>query len=130
MPEFITVTNRLGQRMLVNVEHISCIADVQNAKDAKPEFNARIYLISGGDDYICTKESFNTICERLCADRITRQDAVQARPKFLEKELVDPVLGEYARGWNAAISAFLENIGSLGNRAGGNTNGTPDDSQQ
>ena len=109
MPEFITVTNRLGKRTLVNIDHISCVADEEN-----PEYSARIDLIAGGDDYIYTKEDFNTICQELYADRIKRQDAIQSRPRLLNEDRTDTEMAAYARGWNAAVSQYLAEIQAIG----------------
>lgn len=116
MPEFITVTNLLGQRTLVNTDHISCVADDQNVKGMEPEFNARIDLIAGGDNCVYTRESFNEVCNLLCAGTLKRDEVIQARPAFMDTERDNPDSAAYARGWNAAVTVFLTNIGNIGKR--------------
>lgn len=108
MPKFISVTNRLGRKMLVNKDHITVIAD--RSSDNNPEYQAEIDFISGGDDYIYTKESFDEIVSLLEADMVNRKTALSVHPELLNENRDDVEMAAYARGWNAAVENYMDEI--------------------
>lgn len=112
MPEFISVTNRLGHKMLVNKDHITDIVDKSSDKNA--DYQAAIDFISGGDNYIFTKESFDEIMILLDADMINRQTALIVHPELLNENRDDAEMAAYARGWNAAVGNYMDEIQGIG----------------
>lgn len=108
MPKFISVTNRLGRKILVNKDHITVIAD--RSSDNNPEYQAEIGFISGGVDYIYTKESFDEIVSLLEADMVNRKTALSVHPELLNENRDDVEMAAYARGWNAAVENYMDEI--------------------
>ena len=112
MPEFISVTNRLGMKMLVNKDHISAISD--RSSDNNPDYQGEIDLVSGGEDYMYTKESFDEIVSQLNADMVNRKTALSVHPELLNENRDDVEMAAYARGWNAAVENYMDEIKGIG----------------
>lgn len=112
MPKFISVTNRLGNKMLVNVDNITDIAD--RSSDKNNGYLAEIDFVSGGGDYVYTKESFDEIANLLDADMINRATALSIHPELLNENRDDAEMAAYARGWNAAVENYMDEIKGIG----------------
>lgn len=112
MPKFISVTNRLGNKMLVNVDNITDITD--RSSDKNNGYLAEIDFVAGGDDYVYTKESFDEIANLLDADMINRATALSVHPELLNENRDDTEMAAYARGWNAAVENYMDEIKGIG----------------
>jgi len=98
--------------MLVNVDNITDIAD--RSSDKNNGYLAEIDFVSGGGDYVYTKESFDEIANLLDADMINRATALSIHPELLNENRDDAEMAAYARGWNAAVENYMDEIKGIG----------------
>lgn len=99
-------------KMLLNKDHITAISD--RSADNNPDYQAEIDLVSGGEDYMYTKESLDEIVSQLNADMVNRKTALSVHPELLNENRDDVEMAAYARGWNAAVENYMDEIKGIG----------------